>query len=133
SGVGLDATGNRYIADTGDHRVRQVTPWGQILPVVSTGLDSPVSAIPDSSGGVYIADSGGGKIFKVGATGGITTALSGLESPHGLALDGAGSLYFTEAGGKHVRRLGPGGDVTGFGEGTWGVPRGIAVDSAGGV
>jgi uncharacterized protein (TIGR03437 family) len=133
SGVSLDAAGNLYIADTGNHRVRQLTPWGQIVPVVSTGLASPVYALADGGGNVYVADSGGGKIFRVGATGAMTTVLDRLESPAGLALDGSGNLYFTESAGKHVRRLGPAGDVTGFGEGFWSAPRGIAVNSAGDV
>jgi uncharacterized protein (TIGR03437 family) len=133
SGVSLDAAGNLYIADTGNHRVRQLTPSGQIVPVVSTGLVAPVYALADGSGNVYVADSGGGKIFRVGTTGAMTTVLDRLESPGGLALDGSGNLYFTEAAGKHVRRLGPAGDVTGFGEGFWSAPRGIAANNAGDV
>jgi uncharacterized protein (TIGR03437 family) len=131
SAVSLDAAGNLYIADAGNHRVREVTAWGQIVPVVSTGLDSPVSVIADDNGYVYLADASSGKILRVAATGVMTTVLDGLQSPHGLALDGNRNLYFTEAGGKHVRRLGPGGDVTSFGEGIWSVPRGIAANNAG--
>jgi uncharacterized protein (TIGR03437 family) len=133
SAVSLDTAGNLYIADTGNHRVREVTPWGQIVPVVSTGLDSPVSVIADSNGYVYLADASSGKILRVAATGVMTTVLAGLQSPQGVALDGKGNLYFTEAGGKHVRRMGPGGEVTSFGEGIWSVPRGIAANNAGDV
>jgi uncharacterized protein (TIGR03437 family) len=131
SGVSLDPAGNLYIADTGNHRVREVTPWGQIAPVVSTGLDSPVAAVADGNGNLYIADAGEGKILKVGVHGAVTTVLDGLESPGGLAVDDTGNLYFTETGGKHVRRLGPGGDITAFGEGAWSAPRGIAVNGLG--
>jgi uncharacterized protein (TIGR03437 family) len=133
SAVGLDAAGNLYIADTGNHRVREVTAWGQIVPVVSYGLDSPVSVVADGNGYIYLADASNGKILRVAPTGVMTTVLDGLQSPYGLALDGKGNLYFTEAGGKHVRRLGPGGDVTSFGEGIWSAPRGIAANNAGDV
>jgi uncharacterized protein (TIGR03437 family) len=42
-------------------------------------------------------------------------------------------LYFTEAAGPHVKRLGSGGGITLIGEGSWNVPRGVAVDGSGDV
>src|SRR5262249_28093379 len=87
----------------------------------------------DGSGNVYVADSGGGKILRVSATGSVTTVLDHLESPGGLARDGSGNLYFTETAGKRVRRLGAAGEVTGFGGEFWSAPPGIAANSAGDV
>ena len=133
SSVSVDAAGNLYVADTGNHRVRKVTPAGSILPVGGTGLVSPAYALADALGNVYIADEGNGQILKMTAAGVLTSVVTGLQSPRGLALDRAGNLYFTEAGAQRVRRLTPGGDVTSLGDGVWSNPRGVAASDTGDV
>jgi len=129
--VSVDAAGNLYVADTGNQRVRKITPSGVIFSVFSPSLASPACAVADSSGNVYIADAGSGIILKVSATGQSTTVLTGLASPRGLALDGAGNLYFTEESGPRVQMLGNSGALTNLAAGSWNVPRGIAVSPAG--
>jgi trimeric autotransporter adhesin len=127
----LDPFGNLWIADTGNQRVRMVTPSGVILAVPISGLKSPVYAIGDAHGNVFIADAGAGSIVELPASGTATTVVSGLQSPRGLAIDSAGNLYFTEAGAAHVDRLSPEGTLTRIAEGSWNIPRGVAVGSAG--
>lgn len=131
SSVALDSAGNLYIADTGNSRIRLVTPDGHIAGRTMLGLLTPVYAIPDSAGGVYIADETQGEILRTGPNGVPATILAGLKSPHGLALDGQGNLYFTESGAARVRRLAPDGTLTSVGDGVWNTPRGIVVDSSG--
>ncbi len=134
SSVSVDTAGNLYIADTGNQRVRKVTPDGRISAATNLGLISPVYAIPDSAGNIYIADAGAGKILKASSNDGVpATVLTGLASPRGLALDQSGNLYFTEAGAGRVSRLASSGTVISLGNGVWSIPRGIAVDSAGDV
>jgi uncharacterized protein (TIGR03437 family) len=131
SSVALDSAGNLYIADTGNSRIRSVSPDGQIAGRTTLGLLSPVYAIPDSAGGVYIADEAQGEILRAGPNGVPATILTGLKSPHGLALDGQGNLYFTESGAACVRRMTPDGTLTSLADGAWNTPRGVAVNSAG--
>jgi uncharacterized protein (TIGR03437 family) len=125
-----DTFGNVYIADTGNHRVRVVTPSGVILPVNATGLSSPVYAVADANGNVCIVDAGAGAVVQLSAAGVTSTLAQGLASPRGLALDSNGNLYVTESGG-HVDRLGGNGSVTRIGEGSWTTPMGIAAGSSG--
>ena len=133
SAVSVDSSGNVYICDTGNGRVRLITSGGIILPVSVPGLKSPAYVMPDASGNLYIADDGSGTIVKRSASGEVTTILDNLASPRGLALDADGNLYFTEAGGPHVRRLDPQGNLTSIADGVWNVPRGIVTDDSGGV
>ncbi|MBZ5619341.1 MAG: hypothetical protein LAQ69_11555 [Acidobacteriia bacterium] len=82
-GVAVDDSGDIYLADTANHRIRQVTPDGAIHTIAGQ----------DAAG------------FK-GDGGPATAAL--LYSPGGLFLDGLGALYFADTGNDRVRRLAPG-------------------------
>jgi len=150
SAVFVDASGALYIADTGNHRVRRVTPAGVIQAAAGTAaagatgdpgpgfpaeLNSPGGVVADAAGNIYVADTGDGKISVVSGAGVlIATLLEGLQGPRGLALDGAGNLYFTEEDGRRVRRLTLStGGLADVAPGIWNIPRGIAVDSDGAV
>jgi sugar lactone lactonase YvrE len=69
-GVAIDASGNVYIADSGNDDVLIETPNGGayaqiVLASAANGLATPVSLAVDWSGSVYIADSGNGDVVKV--------------------------------------------------------------------
>ena len=132
SSVTLDASGNLYIADMGNHRIRVVSTSGEILPFPSENLVSPVYAVPDGQGNVYVADDSG-TIFQAMPSGAVVPLAINLKHPRGLFVDSAGNLFFTEAGGPHVKKLGVEGDITLIGEGSWNTPRGVTVDSSGNV
>ena len=143
TGVAVDASGNLYIADSRNHRVRRVDPAGQITTVAGTGsggysgdggsatsakLDSPTGVAVDASGNLYIADAGNHRVRRVDPAGQITTVAgtgsrgySGdggsapsaeLDWPIGLALDASGNLYIADAGNHRVRRVDPAGQIT---------------------
>jgi uncharacterized protein (TIGR03437 family) len=131
SSVSLDAAGDLYVADTGNHRVRKFTPGGIMLPV--TGTVSPVNTAADAAGNVYIADADAHRIYLAAATGVVTPFLDGLESPGGVALDRDGNLYYTDTAAGRVWRRGVSGTVTELGAGRWVNPRGLAVSETGDV
>jgi uncharacterized protein (TIGR03437 family) len=81
-GVVVDDAGDIFIGDTGNHRIRQVTPGGVIHTIAGTGAPA------------FAGD------------GGPATAAS-LNNPQGLFLDGAGDLYFADTGNNRIRRLVP--------------------------
>jgi uncharacterized protein (TIGR03437 family) len=81
-GVAVDDNGDIFIADTGNNRIRQVTPDGLIHTIA------------------------GQNAAAFGGDGG--PALSAqITAPGGLLLDGAGDLYFADTGNNRVRRLVP--------------------------
>ena len=76
----VDAAGNVYIADFGNHRIRRVSPGGTISVYAGTGTAG------------YSGDSG-------------PALLARLYNPAGLDIDAAGNLYVTEYGNGTVRRI----------------------------
>ena len=81
-GVVVDDMGDIFIADTGNHRIRQVTPDGRIHTIAGSGAAG------------FSGDDGA-------AAGAL------LNGPQGLFLDGAGDLYFADTGNNRIRRLVP--------------------------
>ncbi len=133
----VDPFGRLIVTDTGGRRVFILTTAGAIVDKISVGLNSPVYAVADHAGNIFIADAGAGvglgRILKA-VPGQIPAVLvDGAASPRGLALDASGNLYFTEPDAKRVLRLSPQGDVTGIADGAWSVPRGVAVDESGNI
>lgn len=129
--LALDAAGNLYIADQGNHRVRMVTPDGVMLPVARAGLPSALAV--DRAGRLHIADQGTGRIYRAEPGGILTSLISGLASPAGLAFDAQDNIYFTEPPAHRVRRLTPTGAVVDLAPGAWLEPRGVAVAGPGQV
>src|ERR1035437_5544737 len=124
-GVAVDAAGNVYIADTVDNAVRKVTPDGVINTLVGTGnpgysgdggpaisarLSAPRSVAVDTSGNVFVADSGNNQVRRIDPQGTISTVDTGgaLSDPRGIAVDRAGNLYIADTGNRRVRRVSPG-------------------------
>ena len=62
---------------------------------------NPRGVVADSSGDLFIALSGAGKIVKRDGAGVLTDWLTGLNSPVGLAVDG-GNLYVSSYSGKTI-------------------------------
>ena len=86
-GVTLDAAGNVYIADTGNHRIREVLlASGVINTVAGNGTTNP-----DGSG-TFSGD------------GGLATA-AGLNSPYAVGFDAAGNFYIPDQGNNRIREV----------------------------
>jgi uncharacterized protein (TIGR03437 family) len=140
SGVAVDASGKLYIADSGDNRVRVVTPDSRIAsfagvggfvgfagddgPAAKARLCGPASVSLDSTGNVYIADACNQRVRKVSPAGTINTVaggrsqdgdlapFAGLNSPSAVARDRAtGDLYVVERLNHRVRKIAPDGSV----------------------
>ena len=122
-GVTVDESGNMYIADTVNGRIRQVNTNGIITTVA--GLDALV--VPQNNG--------------------LATNTS-LNNPAGVTVDAAGNLFIADAGNEIVRKVTPQGMITSVaGNGTNGYagdggpatnaslnyPASVAVDANGNV
>ena len=92
SGVAVDASGNVYIADTFNHRIRRVSATGTVWTIAGSGtagfsgdsgqatsaqLNEPRGLALDAAGNVYIADRANHRIRKVDATAGTISTIAG--------------------------------------------------------
>lgn len=96
-GVAVDSSGNVYVSDADDSRIRRISGNGLIQTVAGTGYPG------------FNGDSGLGVQTQ-------------LDHPYGLALDPAGNLYIADLGNARIRRLSPDGQITTIAGGGANVP-----------
>lgn len=136
--VALDSTGDLYIADTYNSRIRKlVLSSGVITTFAGTlsgfsgdgatataaALSYPSGVAVDTSGNVYIADTSNQRVRKVG-TNGIITTIAGTGSPDfsgdggpataatlnfptGVSIDRLGRIFVSDANNSRIRALSP--------------------------
>ena len=124
-GTAVDGSGNVYIADTDNHRIRKVDTLGNITTVAGTGesgfsgdgglataarVDSPEGVAVDGSDNLYIADSS--RLRRVNSQGIITTVATGFKSPNGVAVDSSGNVYIADTDDHRIRKVDTLGTIT---------------------
>lgn len=118
--VAVDGQGNRFVADSFNHRIRRIAADGSVTTVAGTG----------------VAGFSGDGAAAVNAR---------LNHPNGVAVDNAGNLYIADSYNNRIRRVSPDGVITTVaGNGTFGYsgdggmataaalnPQAVAVDTQG--
>lgn len=140
-GLAVDATGNLFISDLDNKRVRKVDANGTITTVVGGGtapvtdgvaatsvaLSNPGGVAVDSVGNLFIAERGLNRVLKVTPTGTLTVlagagkaGYSGDGGPatqaeisvFAVAVDRAGAVYFADPNSHRIRKVSPEGMIT---------------------
>jgi len=136
--VAIDASGNLFIADTFNHRIRKVDHVTHIITTVAgngiagsggddgaakeASLNQPSGVAIDSSGNLLIADTNNARIRKLDlSTGKITTVAGGgsftnngpalaaaLSSPSQITVDTSGNLFVADPGYSRIREVAAG-------------------------
>jgi sugar lactone lactonase YvrE len=182
SGIAVDATGNIYIADTNNQRIREVVGTsittiagtgeqsytGDNGPATSATLDSPTGIAVDASGNIYIADRHNQRIREVAQTTGAITTIAGtgtiafggsfsgdgssanaatLSNPTSVSIDARGNIYIADTNNQRIRQIASGtiGTIAGTGEqnstgdngpasaATLDTPRAVTSDASGNI
>ena len=129
SDVFVDVSGNVYIADRGNNRIRKVDTSGIISTVAfeTSLLNEPSGVFGDSLNNIYIASTGKHRIIKVnwvGPTGISVVAGNGdfasasdpngdggsaraarVKNPSGVSLDTSGNIYIADSGNNRIRKV----------------------------
>jgi uncharacterized protein (TIGR03437 family) len=136
AGIAVDASGNVYIADKDNGRIRKVDSTGNITTIAGGGtstadgvaatsaaLNIPLGVAVDSTGNIFIAEYGGNRVRVVGTDGNIRTiagnGLQGfggdggvatnatLNGPMDVKVDAQGNVYIADSLNSSVRKLTP--------------------------
>ena len=122
-GVAVDGSGNLYIGDSGNQRIRKV--YAAFFGIITTVAGNGTAGLSGDGGPAGSAS---------------------LSYPGGVAVDGAGNLYIADSGNQRIRKVDTAGIITtvagngvrGFsgdgrpaGSASLSYPGGVAVDGAG--
>lgn len=139
STLAVDPRGNLYVGEEGGHRIRRLSPEGQVSTVAGTGeagfvdgaasqaqFNTPLGLAVDPQGNLFVADTRNYRIRRISPEGIVSTvAGSGSEGfsdgpaakarftfVSGLAFDSQGSLFIADLGADCIRKLDTNGQVT---------------------
>ena len=129
--VAVDSSGNVYVADYSNHRIRKISSERGVSPLAGSGTAGfadltgteaqffgPTGVVVDSSSGnVYVADSSNHRIRKITSGGKVTTiagsSIPGFANgtgtaaqfnyPRGVAVDSSGNLYVADTCNNRIR------------------------------
>ena len=172
-GLTLDTAGNIYVADMKNHRIRKISTTGLVTTVAGISLSGYLDgagtvakfktpqgvAFDNTTGIIYVSDSGNNRIRKIASDGSVSTFAGGIAgytdglgtaaqfySPIGIAIDALSNVYIGDYYNSVIRKITNAGLVstyagTGFpqfGDGIGNVasfyyPVGVALDITGNV
>ncbi len=136
----MDASGYIIVADTNNHRVRAVSPSGQVSTIAGNGnaawadgsslmasFSNPWGVVVNESGFILIADRGNRRIRAISPTGQVSTlagngnsdwqdgsgSAASFDSRAGVALTNSGTtLFFVDSSNNRIRTMSLSGSVT---------------------
>ena len=151
-GITMDTSGNLFVVDGGNHKIRKVTQTGIVTTIAGstqgfadgTGTSAmfltPTFITSDTSGNLYVSDSSNHKIRKITPAGVVSTIAgstlgfadgTGLNAqfsrPRGIVLDASGNLYVCDRSNHKIRKISQTGIVTTIAGGTAGFADGIGT------
>lgn len=133
-GIAVDASGNLYVGDFGNQRVRKITPEGIVGTLAGDGspgfvnaagasseFNGPAGVAADAAGNVYVADYSNNRIRKITAGGAVSTlagngtsgfsgdggpaTAAAFHSPVGVAADASGNIYVADINNLRIRKI----------------------------
>ncbi|HXG92337.1 MAG TPA: NHL repeat-containing protein [Blastocatellia bacterium] len=129
-GIAVDPQGNLFIADTGNHAVRKITPQGEVSTIIKgeqangetqapqIGLRQPIAIAITHDGFLFVTDEATGQVLRItpeleasvfaGSRPGFADgagAQARLNGPVGLALDHNGNIFVADSRNYLIRMI----------------------------
>jgi hypothetical protein len=149
-GVAVDAAGNVYVTDLGNHRVEKFTSGGSFITSwggSGTGngqFSGPEGIAIDSADNIYIADTGNHRVQKFNTSGTFITkwGTNGtgdgqFDTPWGVSVDGLSDVYVADTNNNRIQKFSPTGTfisscgTSGTSNGEFSGPQDVGADSTG--
>lgn len=138
SSLAVDLLGNLYVADTGNHAIRKVSPQGAVTTLAGTGIagfrdgdaaqaqfHGPMGVAVDAVGRVYVADTWNDRIRVFEPDGRVRTLAGGdrpgfadgagkaarFDTPTALAVANDGTVWVADTGNRALRAIDANGTV----------------------
>ncbi len=134
--VAVDSSGQLYITDFNNQRVRKILPNQVMVTAASSsvgGVATPTGIAVDPNGNLFVADSTSAVIIRISPSGGITIIAGNrihfyqgdggpatsaqLVQPEGMAVDGTG-IYIADRAAGLIRKVAPNGTISSPGSAT---------------
>jgi sugar lactone lactonase YvrE len=145
-GIACDKSGNVYVADTGNNRLRKIDQNGRVTTIAG-GFSSPLDVACAPNGDIIVADTGNHKIYRITASGRqliVAGSTSGnvcgyigtskvkgtaakFNTPSSVTVDNSGNIYVADTGNYQIKIIHPDGWVRIFAGSTVGNTNGVAT------
>ncbi len=142
-GVAVDGAGNVFVADTGNHTIREIDTTGVVTTFAGSAgakgtvdaagaaarFSSPAGVAVDAAGNLFVASIGDQTIRKL-TSAGVVTTLAGMANvvgsadgtgtaatfklPTAVAVDAMGNVYVADSNNNKIRKVTAAGVVTTF-------------------
>ncbi len=159
--IAIDASGNIIVADSGNRRIRKITPDDMVSTIAGSSTSgfadgasatamffAPRGIAIDASGNIIVADQRNHRIRSISADGTVTTiagsgtsgfadgasATARFNNPFDVAVDASGNIIIVDSRNHRIRSIALGGEVTTIaGAGAVGAGNGRFADGTSGA